>query len=612
MQRAAFALTPVMAAPTWSIGVVSSGIIPVFLAAMLAAAAATPVTAQETQPRGQIAPEGATGRTDKSGETASRHMVSAANPYAVEAGREILRAGGSAIDAAIATQLVLNLVEPQSSGIGGGAFILHHTRNTGETLAYDGRETAPAAAQPDRFMRDGRRMPFMRAVRSGLSVGVPGLVRVMEDAHRAHGKLDWARLFDPAIRLSREGFKVSTRLHLLLRWFGRAHFTKAAQAYFFPDGGGPVAIGAVVKNPQFADTLSAIAERGADAFYNGPIADAIVAAVSTAPNSAGDMTLADLAGYRAIVRGPVCVPYRGRRVCGMGPPSSGAHTVGQTLRLLEGFDLGTGRDDAMGAQAMHLIAEAQKLAYADRNRYLADPAYVTVPGGLLDPTYIDARRKLIDANRAMSGPAKPGRPPGVGDLARFGRDATIERGGTSHISVVDADGNAVSMTTTIEGAFGSGLWAAGFLLNNQLTDFSFRSVDADGRPIANRVEAGKRPRSSMSPTLVFDAGANLEMVLGSPGGSRIILYVTKALVALIDWNMTAQEAAGLVNFGSRGRYFELEMGGADTLWHGLKVRSFGHRVRPDLMTSGNHIIVVRDGMLEGGADPRREGVALGD
>ncbi len=559
--------------------------------------------------RGRASPEAATGRDAKSIATAKSHMVSAANPYAVEAGREILRAGGSAIDAAIATQLVLNLVEPQSSGIGGGAFILHFEKMRQRVVAYDGRETAPAAATPERFMRDGRPLPFRKAVNSGLSIGVPGLVRVMEDAHRKHGRLEWAALFQPAIKLAREGFTVSTRLHLLLRWMGADWFTAPGRDYFFPDGGAPVGIGDVLKNPEFADTLEKIAAGGSQAFYTGELAGRIVEAVKVAPNFAGDMTLEDLAGYRSVAREPVCVLYRARRVCGMGPPSSGAHTVGQTLAMLDGFDIG-GAGEGMSPRALHLLAEAQKLSYADRDHYLADPEYVEIPRGLLDRGYIGERRGLIDPDAAMTQAPEAGRPPGLVGSAR-GADATIERSGTSHISVVDRWGNAVSMTTTIEGAFGSGVWAAGFLLNNELTDFSFRPVDGQGRAIANRVEAGKRPRSSMAPTLVFDERGDLEAVLGSPGGSRIIVYVTKALIALIDWKMSAQEAASLINFGSRRLEYEIELS-ESAIWHGLKVKAMGHRVRPDLMTSGLHIIVVRDGILEGGADPRREGVALGD
>jgi len=558
----------------------------------------------------QIAPEAATGFTRKSLATATRHMVATANPHASEAGLEILRAGGSAADAAVATQLVLNLVEPQSSGIGGGAFILHWDAQNAELSTFDGRETAPAAAKPDRFIKDGARMPFRQAVNSGLSVGVPGTLAAMELLHERHGRLPWARLFEPAIRLAESGFPVSPRLNLLLTWFGEDRFAPAARAYFFSESGSPHTVGHILKNPEFAKTLRILAAQGARAFYkDGPIARSIVAAVASAPNNPGDMTISDIGAYKALERAPVCVAYRQKRVCSMGPPSAGGYTVGQTLMLLEGFPIG-GEAARMKPLALHLIAEAEKLAYADRGRYIADPAFVEIPAGLLASGYIAKRARLINPNEAMPRPA-------AGQLDDFkqplpGIDATQERSGTSHFSIVDADGNAVSMTTTIESGFGSGLWASGFLLNNELTDFSFLAKDRDGLPINNRVEGGKRPRSSMSPTMVFDEAGRLEAVLGSVGGSRIILYVVKTLVALIDWKMNAQEAADLTNFGSRGGAFEVELSPAG-LWEGLKVKPFGHTIMPDLMTSGTQIIVVRGpGQLEGSADPRREGTAVGD
>ena len=498
------------------------------LVASCAAAIATSVAAQD----GRIAPEADTGRYAKSAATANKYMVAAANPLAVEAALEMLRKGGSAVDAAIATQLVLNLVEPQSSGIGGGAFMLHWDQRAGELKTYDGRESAPTAAKQDRFMRDGKRMPFWSAVKSGLSVGVPGLVKLLEHAHLRHGKLPWAELFAPAVRLSQQGFRVSPRLHNLL-WLQTAKaFSPEARKYFFgADQGGvrdPRPVGHLLKNPEFAETLVEIRDRGSEAFYYGRIADAIVAASKGAPNFPGDITAVDLATYEVKERPPVCVTYRQHRVCGMGPPSSGALTVAQALKLAERFNLGKGPGAALNPQAMHYVAEATKLAFADRNRFIADPDFVTVPKGLLDADYLAARAKLIRPTAAMSRPV-PGQPPGA-VASLFGRDATRESVGTSHISIVDSEGNAVSMTTTIESAFGSGVWAAGFLLNNELTDFSFRPMDRDKRPIANRVEAGKRPRSSMAPTIIFDAQGNVKAVLGSPGGSRIILYVIKAIV----------------------------------------------------------------------------------
>jgi gamma-glutamyltranspeptidase/glutathione hydrolase len=561
-------------------------------------------------PRLQLEPEAGSGRTEKSLAVSKKYLISTANPLASEAGREMLRAGGSATDAAIAAQLVLGLVEPQSSGLGGGAFLLHWNDAKKELLTYDGRETAPAAAKPDRFMAGGKPMEFDVAVRSGLSVGTPGLPRLLEHAHKRHGKLPWAKLFEPALKLARDGFTISNRLYFLLRWFGTEGLSPAAHRYFFDSNGSPLPIGYRLTNPAYAATLEALAAGGADAFYAGPIADAIVAAVKSAPNAAGDLSLADLAGYKVADRPPLCVDYRARRVCGMGPPSSGGMAVAQTLKLIERFDLGRTPADAMRIPAMHLIVEAERLAYADRNRYLADPDFVPVPAGLLDPTYLASRSALIDAGKAITR-AEPGEPPGSDKRAQFGIDATFERAGTSHLSVVDADGNAVAMTTTIEGPFGSGLFAAGFLLNNQMTDFSFQPEDKDGRPVANRVEGGKRPRSSMAPTVVFDEKGELSAALGSPGGSRIILFVLKALVGLIDWQLDAQAAVDLPNFGSTGQSVELEYGWS-TIWQALMLTSYGHAITPDLMNSGLHVVARRNGVLEGSADPRREGVALGD
>lgn len=520
----------------------------------------------------------------------------------------MLTKGGSAVDAVIAAQLVLGLVEPQSSGLGGGAFILHWDQAESRLTTLDGRETAPASAKPDRFLRDGKPVPFDKAVQSGLSIGVPGVMRVLEHAHRKHGKLPWADLFQPAIRLARDGFAVTSRLSLLLRWVGSGVFDANAKAYFFPNGR-QVSTGEILKNPAYAETLEKLASSGAEAFYAGPLAEAIVKAASEAPNYPGDISLADLAAYTVKERDPVCAPYRAWRICGMAPPSSGGITVAQTLMLLDGFDLGKGRQAAMSGSSVHLIAEAEKLAYADRNRYLADPDFVDVPTGLLDGGYVEQRRRLIDPNAAMPA-AKAGEPPGLAKRA-FGTDGTIERAGTSHLSVIDAQGNAVSMTTTIEGAFGSGVFANGFLLNNQLTDFSFLPTDKDGADIANRVEGGKRPRSSMSPTIVFDRDGRVYAALGSPGGTRIIMYVVKSLIALLDWEYDAQEAAALINFGSQGKSFEIEIGWS-AVGPALSMVGYGQDVDFGLLNSGTHIIVRRDGYLEGGADPRREGAALGN
>jgi gamma-glutamyltranspeptidase/glutathione hydrolase len=556
------------------------------------------------------APEAATGRRSGNLATAKSAMVTAANPLAVEAGLEVLRDGGTAADASVAVQLVLNLVEPQSSGLGGGAFVLHWDAAGRQLKTYDGRETAPAAATPDRFLVEGRPRKFDDAVFGGLSVGVPGTLRLLEAMHKKHGRLPWPRLLAPAIRLATDGFRVSPRLHLLLRWHGAEVFTPAARRYFFDTTGSAWPTGYLLKNPEFAATLRGIAERGADAFYQGAVAQAIVATVRQAPNHAGDITLDDLARYRVEEREPICVAYRRYRVCGMGPPSSGGFAVAQVLKLLEPFDLGKGPADAMNGRALHLIAEAEKLAFADRDTFIGDPAFVTPPAGLLNAGYLDQRRALINPTAAMARPSA-GAPPQTASRA-FGDDETIEASGTSHFSIVDAEGNVVAMTTTIEAGFGSRLWAAGFLLNNELTDFAFRPVDRAGRPLANAVGPGKRPRSSMAPTLVFDEQGKPWAALGSPGGSRIILYVVKTLVAMIDWRLDAQAAVALMNFGSRGGAFEIEIDHPQAIWHALKIKPYGHRVGADLLTSGTHAIIIRgDGLLEGGADPRREGVAQG-
>ncbi len=588
---------------------VASGIVRLSVALLLAALAALvppqPAAAQDAR----SAPEAATDLADHSLALAERHMVAAANRYAAEAGREILRAGGSAADAVIAVQLVLNLVEPQSSGLGGGAFLLYWDAGKSELKAFDARETAPASAKPDRFLIDGEAMRFATTVHSGLSVGVPAIVRLLETVHARYGRLPWARLFEPAIRLAEDGFEVSPRLHMLLRAQTPEGFAPAARRYFFTGTGSAWPIGYTLKNPELAATLRRIAAEGARGFYEGPVAEAIVKAVAEAPTAAGGMTLQDLSAYTVKERPPVCVGYHSYKICGMGPPSSGGPTVAQTLSLLGPFDLGKGRTAALQPQAMHLIAEAEKLAYADRDRYLADPDFVTMPEGLLDPGYLAERRALIDPLRPMTKP-KPGVPPGASRQS-FGRDATRERAGTSHISIIDDSGNALAMTTTIEGGFGSHLWAAGFLLNNELTDFSFVPVDADGKPVANAVGPGKRPRSSMAPTIVFDEAGRVKAVLGSPGGGRIILYVVKTLVALLDWGLDAQAAADLLNFGSQGDGFEIELD-SPAIWPALALKAFGHRVAPSDMSSGTHVIVRRGTTLEGGADARREGAALGD
>jgi gamma-glutamyltranspeptidase/glutathione hydrolase len=534
-------------------------------------------------------------------------MVVAAHPLAVEAGNEIVARGGSAVDAAIAVQFVLNIVEPQSSGIGGGAFLLHYDRRRQRLSTYDGRETAPRAATPERFLLpDGQPRTFGNAVFGGLSVGVPGAVRLMGEAHRAHGKLPWRELLAPALKIAREGFPISPRLHALLRGLGAEAFEATARQHYFDAGGAPHPTGHILRSPAFAETLERLAREGPDAFYAGPIAQAIVRAAKDAPNHAGDITLDDLAGYRVARRSALCVAYRQRRVCGMGPPSSGGIAVGQILKLVEPFDLGR---QPLNPDALHLIAEAQKLAYADRDRYVGDPDHTTMPAGLTDPAYLKSRRTLISREAAMA-KAEAGRPRDQRAM-RPGVDTTREGAGTSHISIIDADGNAVAMTTTIENAFGSRIMAAGFLLNNQLTDFAFVPKDAAGQALANAVAPGKRPRSSMAPTIVLAPNGTVEIVTGSPGGSRIILYVAKTLIGIIDWRLSPQDAANLANFGSRNGPFEIETTVAGIM-PGLEMSKRGHVVRHEEMTSGVHTIVRRpSGRLEAGIDPRREGMAAG-
>jgi gamma-glutamyltranspeptidase/glutathione hydrolase len=439
-----------------------------------------------------------------------------------------------------------------------------------------------------------------------------------------HGKLPWGRLFAPAFRLAEGGFPVSARLNELLALERAASLSAEARAYFLDGAGKPWPVGHKLANPAYAATLRRIAEQGAEAFYAGPVAEAIVAAVRGAQRLPGDMTLADLAGYQVKSRPPLCFAYRGMRLCSMGPPSSGGPALGHALMLLDGFDLGRTAAAAMTPAAVHLAGEALRLAYEDRNWYVADADFVAQPSGLLDPAYIAERRLLIHPERTRAR-TYPGLPPGAVRLSQ-GADATIEAAGTTHLSVVDGAGNAVSMTSTIEAGFGSGLFAGGFLLNNQMTDFSFRARDAAGRLIANRVQGGKRPRSSMAPTLVFDGNGTLRIVAGSPGGSRIIPYVLKSLVALIDWRLDAQTAVDLPNFASTSALLEIE---APRLgWTSLFTRRregwraatlatglapLGRSVLFAEMTSGSHVIIRRgDGRLEGGADRRREGAARGE
>ncbi len=547
-------------------------------------------------------------------------FISAANPYAAEAGAAILRRGGSAVDAAVATQAMLGLVEPQSSGLGGGGFLIHFNPETGELVTYNGRETAPASATPERFLDDsGEPMNFYDALAGGLSVGVPGAVRMLDLAHREHGILPWRDLFTDTIALSEEGFEVSPRLNSLLDRFPRVKTMPAAAGYFYDENGAPWPVGHVLKNPAYAETLSTIAEDGADAFYSGPIAEAIVEAVNTAPNPGG-MTLEDIAAYQPEKVDPVCSDYRAYQICSMAPPSSGGVTTLQILAMLEPFDLaGAG---AFSIEALHLLFEASRLAYADRNEYLADNKQLAAEGGLspkqvisglLSPEYLAMRSGLIDANKAAEA-VDAGDPSayvdeGAGRWRPMGEDASPEPPSTTHFVIVDSAGRVVSMTATVEFAFGSHQMAAGMLLNNQLTDFSFVPV-RDGRPVANAVGPGKRPRSSMSPVVVFDDEGAFFAALGSPGGPAIIGYVVKTLIALIDWEMSLQDAVNAANVVYPRDQAVIEEGALDSqIIAGLEAK--GHAILQRPLTSGVHAVRVReDGSFEGAADPRREGIWL--
>lgn len=540
--------------------------------------------------------------------TAQRMMVAAADPRAVEAGLAILREGGNALDAAIAVQMVLGLVEPQSSGIGGGGFLLYYDRASGRVTSYDGRETAPAEADETLFLLpSGEPMPFREAMVGGRAVGVPGLLRMLELAHREHGRLPWDELFAPAIRLAEGGFEVTpylaqkiTQAHSLDRY-------PATAAYFLDADGGAKQPGTLIVNDAYAETLRAVARQGADAVYEGPIARDIVAAVRNDPVNPGLMTADDLARYEATRRDPVCSPYRIYIVCGMGPPSSGGIAVLQILGLLERFDLSP--LDPLSARAVHLFAEASRLALADRERYLADPDFVTVPvAGLLNKAYLAGRAGLIREDARMA-EAASGEPPGIRDywLEEGGRR---EPGSTTHFSIVDQDGNAVALTSSIEQNFGSRLMVRGFLLNQELTDFSFRPEQGDA-PVANRVEGGKRPRSSMAPTLVFDGEGHLLIALGSPGGSLIIPYVALTLLASLDWNLDMQAAVSLPHYA----YWRDEIGleeGTPLANLVPALEALGHKVSLVRFDSGLHGIRVRPSGLEGGADPRKPGTAAGD
>lgn len=593
----------------------------IIAAALALAACHTPVNEQPP------APELGSGyRADLTTQHAQHHMAAAANPLAAEAGREMLRQGGSAIDAAIAMQAVLTLVEPQSSGIGGGAFImLWDGKNV---HAYDGRETAPAGATERLFLKaDGQPMAFTDAQIGGRSVATPGVLRALEMAHKKTGRLQWAKLFEPAIRLSEQGFAISPRLHSLIAADRFIPQSPDMAAYFLNADGTPKATGTLLKNPALAAVFKRIAQEGPDALYNGPIAEEIARKVQGNHN-AGSLSATDLKGYAAKERVPLCSDYKRWKICGMPPPSSGGIAIAQIMGTLQALEA---RDPRLAIapmrpvksaspaglepvpEAVHLIAEAGRLAFADRALYVADADFVPVPvAGLVAPSYLAQRAALI-GERSL-GIAKPGQPAGI--QVAYAPDRSPLRISTSQVVAVDDWGGAVSMTTTVEAAFGSHLMVQGFVLNNQMTDFSF-IAEENGQPVANRVQPGKRPRSAMAPTLVFDRqSGELLATLGSPGGSQIIEYVSKSLVAMLDWNLDPQAAISLPNFGSRNGATELESGlFSPVLKQALKDK--GHALSEIEMTSGIQAIIrTRDAQgkvsLSGGADPRREGEAYGD
>lgn len=569
-----------------------------------------------------LPPEIATGyRPGMTAVQASKHMAAAANPLATAAGQQMLRAGGSAIDAAVAMQAVLTLVEPQSSGLGGGAFLMYWDGQ--RVQAFDGRETAPAGADENLFLKaDGTPMAFNPARIGGRSVGVPGVLRALKLAHEQHGKLPWRDLFEPAIRLSREGFALSPRLQAQVAASDFIKDSPEMARYFLDADGMAKPVGSLLQNPALADTLETIANDGPQAFYGGALAQVIVDKVNHHRNP-GSLSLADLASYKAKERTPVCADYKRWKVCGMPPPSSGGVAVLQTLGVLEALQRQSPQLDlaamaptasqspagqAPAVEAVHLLAEAQRLAFADRTLYLADSDFVPVNvQGLLDPGYLAARAALISPH--SMGRAQAGMPPGP--KVALAADRSPLRTSTSHLTAVDDQGGAIAMTTSVEASFGSHLMVNGFLLNNQLTDFSFIPRE-DGKPVANRVQPGKRPLSSMAPTLVFDrASGELLATVGSPGGSQIIEYVNKTLIALLDWQLDPQAAVNLPNFGSRNAGTEVEAGlvGADVIRQ-LKAR--GHEIRPLTMTSGTQVILRTANGWTGAADPRREGSAAGD
>jgi gamma-glutamyltranspeptidase / glutathione hydrolase len=564
----------------------------------------TPAIAKQSAD--DIAPEAATGLNTQTLVQGSDWMIASANPYASEAGAAMLRQGGNAIDAMVATQLVLGLVEPQSSGIGGGAFLMYWDAKKEALTSFDGRETAPYGVTPRLFQDDqGEPLKFFDAVVGGRSVGTPGTVKLLQHTHQRLGKLPWKALFEPAINLAKNGFVVSPRLaKLVANDQDYLQRSTEAKSYFFNQDGSPIKAGQNLKNPAYADTLSQIADQGASAFYNGKIAKDIVKTVRGVEANPGVLSTMDLATYQVKERKPVCAPYRQYSICGMGPPSSGALTLGQIMGMLSHYPIAEMGSDNI--QSWRLLGDASRLAFADRGKYMADSDYVPMPTeGLLAADYIEQRARLLKGDTALTTTAA-GKPPWSHTM-NYALDEAIELPSTSHFSIVDKDRNMVSITTTIENGFGSRLMVRGFLLNNELTDFSFRS-HANGVPIANRIEPGKRPRSSMAPTIVMKEGEPY-MAVGSPGGSQIIGYVAKTLVAHLDWGLNLQQAINLPNMNNRFGAFELEQGTTAERW-APKLEKLGFKVQVKELNSGVQAIRVDGKSLTGAADPRREGKVI--
>ncbi len=553
-------------------------------------------------------PEAATGYTARSAATGQRFMVSTAHPLATQVGYDILARGGSAADAGIAVQLVLGLVEPQSSGLGGGGFVLYYDAGTGKLSSLDGRETAPSTAGKHLFRgENGKPMAFYDAAVGGRAVGVPGMPALLHKMHEWYGKLPWRDLFSPAITLAETGFKVSPRLAALVAGERmRMNASTEGKLYFFPDSSTPVYEGYQLHNPLYARTLRALALEGPKAFYTGPLAERIVVAIREARRNPGLMSIEDMAAYQVKERPPVCGGYRGYKVCSMGEPSSGGLTLLSALGMLEQFNLAaTGPQDP---KAWHLIVEASRLAFADRNYFMADPDFAKTPGAaLIDPSYLKRRAALISPDGPMQA-AMPGNPPGWVEEQPRAPDGTPKPPGTTHISIVDSYGSILSMTSSIEDAFGSRMMIDGFLLNNQLTDFSFEP-DYQGKEVANRVQGGKRPRSSMAPVIMFGPDGKPALVIGSAGGSAIVGYVLERIVAIVDWKMDLQAALDMPNIVNRGGETEFEAG-AEELESQLK--NIGHLTETKDLTSGLTAIKIEPGRLTGAADPRREGVAKGE